>query len=155
MERPLSVLSRVLDHVCLLAIRHGSISRSVKRRDHFDFYLRVAVCNARVLTAYESQRRLTRNYLEGARRRRLQYTPSGLWQAWTDLDAARKVYVGSIAGFVISVSRPHTKVSTATDSNSSFRLSYYSLDPVDSTQTMASSAKCQITTTAAAALNGM
>ncbi|KAF1914506.1 hypothetical protein BDU57DRAFT_296334 [Ampelomyces quisqualis] len=61
------------------------------------------VCNARVLTAYESQRRLTRNYLEGARKKRLQYTPLGLWQAWKGLDAARKVYVGSIAGFVISL----------------------------------------------------
>jgi hypothetical protein len=63
-----------------------------------------AVCNARVLAAYESQRRLTRNYLEGARKRRLSYTPQGLWQAWKDLDATSKVYIGSIAGFVISVS---------------------------------------------------
>jgi hypothetical protein len=62
------------------------------------------VCNARVLTAYESQRRLRRNYLEGARKKRLTYTPSGLWQAWKDLDAATKVYVGSIIGFVITVS---------------------------------------------------
>lgn len=61
------------------------------------------VCNARVLTAYESQRRLRRNYLEGARKRRLSYTPSGLWQAWKDLDAARKVYLGSIAGFLITL----------------------------------------------------
>ncbi|KAL5114342.1 hypothetical protein ACEQ8H_007779 [Pleosporales sp. CAS-2024a] len=59
-------------------------------------------CNARVLKAYESQRRLTRNYLEGARKKRLSYTPLGLWEAWTDLDAAMKVYVGSIAGFVLS-----------------------------------------------------
>jgi hypothetical protein len=59
-----------------------------------------------VLTAYESQRRLTRNYLEGARRKRLSYTPMGLWEAWTDLDAAMKVYVGSIVGFAVSVSIP-------------------------------------------------
>jgi hypothetical protein len=57
-----------------------------------------------VLTAYESQRRLTRNFLEGARRKRLTYTPRGLWEAWTDLDAAMKVYVGSVAGIIISVS---------------------------------------------------
>ncbi|KAF2828040.1 hypothetical protein CC86DRAFT_203503 [Ophiobolus disseminans] len=60
-------------------------------------------CNARVLTAYESQRRLERNFLEGARKKRLSYTPRGLWEAWTDLDAAMKVYVGSIAGIVISI----------------------------------------------------
>jgi hypothetical protein len=42
--------------------------------------------------------------LEGARKKRLTYTPSGLWQAWKDLDAATKVYVGSIIGFVITVS---------------------------------------------------
>lgn len=113
------------------------------------------MCNARVLTAYESQRRLTRNYLEGARRRRLQYTPSGLWQAWGDLDAAKKVYVGSIAGFVISVSQPHMEGSAATDSSSSFRLSCSSLDPVDSIQIMASSAKFHLTTAVDAALNGM
>jgi hypothetical protein len=63
----------------------------------------MAACNARVLTAYESQRRLTRNFLEGARRKRLSYTPRGLWDAWIELDAAKKVYVGTVLGLIISV----------------------------------------------------
>ncbi|KAF2024142.1 hypothetical protein EK21DRAFT_79323 [Setomelanomma holmii] len=60
-------------------------------------------CNAKVLTAYESQRRLRRNFLEGARKKRLSYTLKGFWEAWVDLDAARKVYVGSICGMIISL----------------------------------------------------
>jgi len=55
-----------------------------------------------VLTAYESQNRLRRNFLEGARKKRISYTPKGLWEAWLSLDAACKVYVGTIAGLVIS-----------------------------------------------------
>ncbi|KAJ4402687.1 hypothetical protein N0V91_007062 [Didymella pomorum] len=59
-------------------------------------------CNARVLTAYESQRRMTRNFLEGARKERLNFTPSGLWRAWQRLDAASKVYVLTVMGLIIS-----------------------------------------------------
>ena len=60
-------------------------------------------CNAKVLTAYESQRRMTRNFLEGARRKRISYTPLGLYEAWRDLDAAKKVYFGTLVGLVLSV----------------------------------------------------
>ncbi|KAF2874233.1 hypothetical protein BDV95DRAFT_327465 [Massariosphaeria phaeospora] len=59
-------------------------------------------CNARVLTAYESQRRLRRNFLEGARKKRLSFTPRGLYTAFSDLDAASKVYLGTIVGLIIS-----------------------------------------------------
>lgn len=59
-------------------------------------------CNARVLTAYESQRRLTRNFLEGARKKRLSFTPRGLCEAWKDLDAAKRVYLGTIVGLIVS-----------------------------------------------------
>ncbi|KAF2466308.1 uncharacterized protein BDR25DRAFT_237380 [Lindgomyces ingoldianus] len=59
-------------------------------------------CNARVLKAYESQRRLKRNFLEGARKKRLEWTPRGLYEAWLDLDAAAKVYVGTVVGLIIS-----------------------------------------------------
>ncbi|KAE8833111.1 hypothetical protein CFE70_004161 [Pyrenophora teres f. teres 0-1] len=59
-------------------------------------------CNAKVLTAYESQRRMTRNFLEGARKKRLSYTPRGLLEAWLDLDAARKVYLGTLVGLTLS-----------------------------------------------------
>ncbi|ORY05914.1 hypothetical protein BCR34DRAFT_42185 [Clohesyomyces aquaticus] len=59
-------------------------------------------CNARVLTAYESQKRLRRNFLEGARKKRLQWTPRGLWEAWIELDAASKVYMGTVVGLVLS-----------------------------------------------------
>ena len=60
-------------------------------------------CNARVLTAYESQRRMTRNFLEGARKERMSYTPAGLCRAWKNLDAASKVYVLTLMGLIISV----------------------------------------------------
>ncbi|KAH7080873.1 hypothetical protein FB567DRAFT_114530 [Paraphoma chrysanthemicola] len=60
-------------------------------------------CNARVLSAYESQLRLRRDFLEGARKKRFSYTFKGLWEAWLDLDAAMKVYVGSVAGLVLSL----------------------------------------------------
>ncbi|KAH7128448.1 hypothetical protein B0J11DRAFT_271401 [Dendryphion nanum] len=60
-------------------------------------------CNAKVLTAYESQRRLQRNFLEGARKKRLSYTPRGLFKAWLSLDAALKVYYGTIVGLIISI----------------------------------------------------
>ncbi|KAJ4325273.1 hypothetical protein N0V94_000797 [Neodidymelliopsis sp. IMI 364377] len=59
-------------------------------------------CNARVLTAYESQRRMTRNFLEGARKQRMSYTPRGLCRAWRDLDAASKVYALTFLGLIIS-----------------------------------------------------
>lgn len=57
-----------------------------------------------MLTAYESQRRLTRNFLEGSRKKRISYTPRGLYEAWNDLDPARQVYLGSIIGVIVSVS---------------------------------------------------
>ncbi|PSN74900.1 hypothetical protein BS50DRAFT_540537 [Corynespora cassiicola Philippines] len=60
-------------------------------------------CNARVLKAFDSQRRLQRNFLEGARKKRLSLTPRGLLEAWLDLDAAAKVYVGTIVGLIISL----------------------------------------------------
>jgi hypothetical protein len=108
-----------------------------------------------VLTAYESQRRLRRNYLEGARKRRLTYTPSGLWQAWKDLDTATKVYIGSVMGFMISVSRLHIATDIHADNNSSFPPSCYSSARAASTVTLVSSVKCQLTTVVAEALNGM
>lgn len=46
---------------------------------------------------------MTRNFLEGARRKRLSYTPRGMWEAWSELDATMKVYVGSIVGMASSV----------------------------------------------------
>ncbi|KAL6706022.1 hypothetical protein ACN47E_006124 [Coniothyrium glycines] len=61
------------------------------------------VCNAKVLTVYETQRRLTRNFLESSRKKRTTYTPRGLWEAWTDLDAARQVYIGTIVGLVLTL----------------------------------------------------
>jgi hypothetical protein len=114
----------------------------------------MVVCNARVLTAYESQRRLTRNYLEGARKKRLTYTPSGLWQAWKDLDAATKVYVGSIVGFVITVSQSLNALDMNADSDSYSRPSCYSSARAASTETMVSLVKSQLTTAVAGALNG-
>lgn len=59
-------------------------------------------CNAKVLTAYESQRRLTRNFLEGARKKRVEFTPQGLYEAWRGIDAARKVYFGTLVGLAVS-----------------------------------------------------
>ncbi|CAO2652563.1 Nn.00g008460.m01.CDS01 [Neocucurbitaria sp. VM-36] len=60
-------------------------------------------CNAKVLTAYESQRRLRRNFLEGARKKRVSYTPRGLYDAWRGLDAARKVYLGTLIGWIVTL----------------------------------------------------
>jgi hypothetical protein len=48
---------------------------------------------------------MTRNFLEGARRKRVSYTPRGLYEEWRDLDAARKVYLGTYVGLVVSVSK--------------------------------------------------
>ncbi|KAJ4376770.1 hypothetical protein N0V86_006887 [Didymella sp. IMI 355093] len=59
-------------------------------------------CNARVLTAYESQRRMTRNFLESTRKERTSFTPAGLCRAWKKLDAASKVYVLTLMGLIIS-----------------------------------------------------
>jgi hypothetical protein len=114
----------------------------------------MVVCNARVLTAYESQRRLRRNYLEGARKKRLTYTLSGLWQAWKDLDAAMKVYVGSIVGFVITVGQSLNAIDMNADNDSYFRPSCYSSARAASTETMVSLVKRQITTAVAEASNG-
>ena len=46
---------------------------------------------------------MTRNFLEGVRKKRISYTPRGLLEAWLDLDAARKVYLGTLVGLTISV----------------------------------------------------
>ncbi|KAF2265181.1 hypothetical protein CC78DRAFT_208083 [Lojkania enalia] len=59
-------------------------------------------CNARVLKAYESQRRLRRDFLEGARKKRFRFTPHGLYDAWLGLDATAKVYVGTVVGLILS-----------------------------------------------------
>lgn len=107
-----------------------------------------------MLTAYESQRRLTRNYLEGARKKRLSYTPMGLWEAWTDLDAAMKVYVGSIIGFAVSVSIAVRMATTSVNDRSWFPPLFSSLAPVASTATMASLVKRHHTGNAVEALNG-
>jgi hypothetical protein len=47
---------------------------------------------------------MTRNFLEGARRKRVSYTPRGFYEAWRDLGAARKVYLGTYVGLITSVS---------------------------------------------------
>ncbi|KAI8932640.1 hypothetical protein NX059_010136 [Plenodomus lindquistii] len=60
-------------------------------------------CNAKVLTAYQSQRRITQNFLEGSRKKRVSYTPRGLYQAWIELDATRQVYFATLVGLVVSV----------------------------------------------------
>lgn len=46
---------------------------------------------------------MKKDFLAGARKKRLSYTPRGLLEAWWDLDASAKVYVGTIIGLVISV----------------------------------------------------
>jgi hypothetical protein len=43
------------------------------------------------------------DFLAGARKKRLSWTPRGLLEAWLGLDAAAKVYVGTVIGLVISV----------------------------------------------------
>lgn len=48
---------------------------------------------------------MTRNFLEGARKERIQYTPTGLSKAWINLSAATKVYVLTIVGLIVSVSQ--------------------------------------------------
>lgn len=108
-----------------------------------------------MLTAYESQRRLTRNYLEGARKRRLIRTPSGLWQAWKDLDSVTKVYIGSIVGFVISVSHLCNVTDMNANNNSSFRLLCSSLARAASMKATVSSVKCQLTIAVVEVWNGM
>ncbi|KAF2008918.1 hypothetical protein BU24DRAFT_497519 [Aaosphaeria arxii CBS 175.79] len=60
-------------------------------------------CNARVLKAYESQSRLQTNFLASARRKRFSCTPRGLYDAWLGLDAAAKVYFGSVLGLLITM----------------------------------------------------
>lgn len=60
-------------------------------------------CNAKVLNTYESQRRMTRNFLEGSRKKNTSYTPRGLYHAWMELDAAGQVYCWTLVGLVLSV----------------------------------------------------
>ncbi|KAF1952118.1 hypothetical protein CC80DRAFT_180269 [Byssothecium circinans] len=59
-------------------------------------------CNARVLKAYESQRRMKKDFLAGARKQRIAYTPRGLLEAWLALDAAAKVNYGTCMLLLIS-----------------------------------------------------
>ncbi|KAF2749290.1 hypothetical protein M011DRAFT_465727 [Sporormia fimetaria CBS 119925] len=59
-------------------------------------------CNARVLKAYESQRRLKRDFVEGARKKRLVLTPRGLFEAAATADVTTKVYIGTVCGLVFS-----------------------------------------------------
>jgi hypothetical protein len=56
-----------------------------------------------VLKAYETQRRLRKNFLEVARKKRVALTPRGVCEAWLDLDATEMVYIGTITVLVISV----------------------------------------------------
>jgi hypothetical protein len=109
-----------------------------------------------VLTAYESQRRLTVNFLAGARKKRISYSPRGLVEAWIDLDAASKVYVITVIGLFVSVSDSATvqKTNSSAHSYSSFLLSYSSLDRVVSMRAMGSLAYLLITLTAVGVLNG-
>lgn len=88
-------------------------------------------CNAKVLTAYESQRRLARNFLEGSRKKRVSFTPRGLYEAWIDLSAAQQVYVTTLVGLVVSVRRSPHNVETSANVRSSCQLLYFSLDLVD------------------------
>jgi hypothetical protein len=87
---------------CGMALFQGTNSQS-----SLCFLLRQpTACNARVLKAYESQRRLGKNFLEGARKKRLTLTPGGLYEAWVALDATAKVYVGTVVGLTVSVCAP-------------------------------------------------
>src|SRR4051812_1733032 len=96
---------------CPFSFRSGWRSFKVTTIHSCDIRVdRSSACNARVLKAYESQRRLKRNFLEGARKERLLFTPRGIYEAWLDLDAAAKVYIGTVVGLIISVrltSAPH------------------------------------------------
>lgn len=50
---------------------------------------------------------MKQDFLAGARKKRLMYTPKGLMDAWFGLDASAKVYVGTIVGLIISVCTYH------------------------------------------------
>lgn len=63
---------------------------------------------------------MTRNFLEGARKKRISYTPRGLLEAWLDLDAATKVYIGTLIGLTISVCILCDKPKHCTNNDSSF-----------------------------------
>lgn len=60
-------------------------------------------CNAKVLTVYENQHRLAENFLDAARKKRVSWTPKGLWEAWQATDAAEKVAIGTLVGLLVSV----------------------------------------------------
>jgi hypothetical protein len=112
-------------------------------------------CNARVLTAYESQLRLRRDFLEGARKKRVSYTFRGLWEAWSDLDAAMKVYVGSIAGLILSVHCPlRSQPESTAHSHSSYPLSCSFLARVVSMTSMVSLGRHRVGSHAAEVSNG-
>jgi hypothetical protein len=109
-----------------------------------------------VLTAYESQRRLTVNFLAGARRKRISYSPKGLYEAWLDLDAASKVYVVTVVGLVVSVRYAFIHCTgSLTHSYSLFLPLYSSLDRVASMPPMDSLAYRPIISPVAGVLNGM
>lgn len=46
---------------------------------------------------------MKKDFLAGARKKRVSWTPKGLFEAWLDLDAAAKVYVGTVVGLIVSV----------------------------------------------------
>lgn len=101
------------------------------------------------MTAYETQTRLTRNFLEGARRKRISYTPRGLWEAWCSLDAAMRVYIGTLVGLVTSVS---LVLLCETSSTNVYSLSLplsFSLDPAGS-MLLSASLECHLITKLAA-----
>jgi hypothetical protein len=98
---------------------------------------------------------MTRNFLEGARKERIQYTPTGLWKAWINLSAATKVYMLTVVGLIVSVgylSPPDCQVDA--DICSSCLRSSFSLARNDSIPPMASSEEPLGSWSAAKALNG-
>lgn len=108
-----------------------------------------------MLTAYERQRRLTRNFLEGARKKRLSYTPLGLYEAGKNLDAATKVHVATAIGLIVSVSLSiEYFILLHTNGNSLYLRSHYSLALVVFMGLMGSSARQLATTPVAGELNG-
>jgi hypothetical protein len=98
---------------------------------------------------------MTRNFLEGARKERIQYTPTGLWKAWHNLSAATKVYVLTVVGLIVSVgylSPPNCPVDA--DICSSCPRSSFSLAQNDSMSPTASLEEPLGSWSAVKALNG-
>jgi hypothetical protein len=88
---------------------------------------------------------MQKDFLAGARKKRISYTPRGLVEAWLDLDAAAKVFWGTCIGLVISVSLLismlcHLPTILPTDVKSSYLPSFSSLAPDASIPVTGSSA---------------